>query len=89
MYNYELKIKAVSQIPLDIRCRIVAQYCKEYQIVTTEKNNFSGFDDNIFTLKEHKEVPAAIELADYAQKYWVRCHKAKTSYVFDIWYRSW
>jgi len=88
MFKEELKIKSVSQISFDHRCRIVEQYCKEYQSFTEVLNNFSGFHDKLYSLKEHKKYPARIKVEGYYQEYWVKCHKTKTSYVFDIWYAA-
>lgn len=86
MYNVELKIKSVSQIPFNHRCLIIEQYCKEYQSFTEEINDFTKFKDKLFSLTEHKKFPAKIRLEGRWQEYWVRCHKTRTSYVFDIWY---
>lgn len=82
----DLKIKSISQIPFDKRCLIVEQYCKEFQSFKEEINDFTKFIDKIFILEEHKKNPLRIKLENLSQEYWVKCHKTKTSYVFDIWY---
>jgi len=82
----DLKIKAVSEIPFNHRCLIVEQYCKEFQSYKNERNPFSGLNDRIFSMVEHKKYPARIKLKNSYQEYWVKCYKTKTSYVFDIWY---
>jgi hypothetical protein len=86
MNNYELKIKAISEISFSTRMMIIAEYCKLYQEVHKEHNKFSGFYDDSYTVKEHAKNPVKIELYGHWMTYWVKCHKTKTSYVFDIWY---
>lgn len=88
MRDIELKIKSVSNIPFDHQCRIVEQYCKEHQSFVEVLNPFSGFKDKVFSIKEHKKYPVRIKIQGYYQEYWVKCHKTKTSYVFNIWYAS-
>lgn len=81
----ELKIKTLSDIPFNVQCLIVEAYCKKYQSFQKVPNGFSGFDDHVYQLTEHKKYPDTVTLDNHWPEYWVRCHKTKTSYVFDIW----